>query len=285
MRNKIEHPKAANFLKQNYVLPFLEGAIPNFPFKAKKHFEDEKIIWQLWYQGEQNAPALIQKCLSSVKKHMGKEYKIIVLDEQSIKDYIDFPDFVYEKLRQKSFGEKSVTFFSDLLRMSLLSVYGGIWLDASIFLSDKIPQKLCQKDFFVYQRSKLKPQDHKEWTAFDYRYFIWEKDFRARFFSAFIIAKKDYPLITALKDILMNFWQKENELPHYFTLHFIFDLLLENENYQALNCELTNDTDIHLVQFHAKKGDLREKWQDIKSKSFLHKLHTTIQGVDPIFGD
>lgn len=39
------------------------------------------------------------------------------------------------------FGEKTITIFSDLLRVSLLNNYGGIWLDAGMFLSEKFKKK------------------------------------------------------------------------------------------------------------------------------------------------
>jgi len=276
-----EHPKVGKFLDEKYILSFIQGALPNFEFKPKANFKDDKIIWQLWYQGEQNAPELVKMCLSSVKKHMGQEYQVIVLDENLIKHYLDFPPFIWQKIENKAFGEKTISIFSDLLRVALLATYGGVWLDASIFLSDKIPDKLLQKDFFVFQRSLIAPENHKEWTTFDYRYFVWDENFRAKFFSAFIISKSNYPLINALRDILMNFWQNENSLPHYFIFNFIFDSLIQNESYKSLNCEITNDTDIHLLQLYVKKGLLNEKtWQEIKQKSFLHKLNTHLNGLN-----
>ena len=79
----------------------------------------------------------------------------------------------------------------------------------------------------------------------------------------------------------MNFWQNENSLPHYFIFNFIFDSLIQNEPYKSLNCEITNDTDIHLLQLYVKKGLLNEKtWQEIKQKSFLHKLNTHLNGLN-----
>lgn len=62
-----------------------------------------------------------------------------------------------EKITKKTFGEKTIVFFSDLLRVSLLATYGGIWCDASIFLSDKIPQTLRDREFFAFERAQNKP--------------------------------------------------------------------------------------------------------------------------------
>ncbi|HEC1759976.1 TPA: glycosyl transferase, partial [Campylobacter lari] len=158
---KLEHPKVTNYLLNNYVNPFLEGKIPHFNFEKKYHFINDKIIWQFWYQGKDQASPMIQQCFNSVQSQMKDDYTIIILDKDNIKDYLDFPPYVIEKLESNFFGEKTITFFSDLLRVCLLATYGGIWCDASIFLSSKIPSELCDKDFFTFERSKTKPSKEK----------------------------------------------------------------------------------------------------------------------------
>ncbi|HEC1785153.1 TPA: glycosyl transferase, partial [Campylobacter lari] len=158
---KLEHPRVANYLSNNYINPFLEEKIPRFDFEKKHHFKNDKIIWQFWYQGKDQASPMIQQCFNSVQSQMKDDYTIIILDKDNIKDYLEFPPFVIEKLENNFFGEKTITFFSDLLRVCLLATYGGIWCDASIFLSSKIPSELYGKDFFAFERSKTKPSKEK----------------------------------------------------------------------------------------------------------------------------
>lgn len=45
--------------------------------------------------------------------------------------------------------------------------------------------------------------------------------------SSFIIAKSNSHFISALRDILINYWQKEKNITnhYYFVLHVIFELL------------------------------------------------------------
>lgn len=95
---------------------------------------------------------MIQQCFNSVQSQMKDDYTIIILDKDNIKDYLDFPPFVIEKL-ENNFWRKTIT-FSDLLRVCLLATYGGIWCDASIFLSSKIPSELCDKDFLPLKDQK-----------------------------------------------------------------------------------------------------------------------------------
>ena len=283
---KAQHPKVARYLNKNYVAPFLKGELKHYELVPSKHskidknsqnfnktaptksFESPKIIWQFWAQGEKNAPSLIKSCLNSARKQMN-DYEIIILDEQNLSDFINFPPFVREKLASGAFG---AAFFSDLLRVSLLASYGGVWLDASIFLSGKIPANLLKKDFFAFQRSTLPPSDYKLWQGFDYRYFIWADDFAVRLFSAFLVAKPRHKIMLALQDILLDFWRCESSLPHYFTLHIIFDLLMKTPKFSALNCENLGDTAVHLVQLHAKEPFDEHLWQEICAKSSIHKL-------------
>ncbi|ECP9020556.1 glycosyl transferase, partial [Campylobacter jejuni] len=176
------------------------------------------------------------------------------------------------------FGEKTITFFSDLLRVCLLATYGGIWCDASIFLSSKIPSELCDKDFFTFERSKIKPSKEKlkkfiKSGYFSYGYFNWNDDFKVKMLSSFMIAKTNNTFIQTLKDILMNYWKNEqsSENHYYFILHIIFELLKEhgfvNDIYKNMS-----DIECHLLQFSAKEKFNSTLWEEIQKQSFLHKL-------------
>lgn len=276
---KIEHPKVSKYLNENYIQPFLKGEITPFIFKKKQDFKDDKIIWQLWFQGEENASDMIRQCFKSVQRQMGDEYKIIILNEENIKDYLDFPDFVLEKIEQKTFREKTIVFFSDLLRVSLLATYGGIWCDASIFLSDKIPQNLRVREFFAFERSKYKPSREKlkriiKSPYFSYGYFNWNEDFMVRLLNSFLIAKENNQIVNALKDLLIYFWQKEEDSEHfyYFTQQILFELLKRKEFASNENFKGISDIECHLLQFYAKNKFDSKLWQEIRQQSFLHKL-------------
>lgn len=275
---KLEHPKVASYLSSNYINPFLEGKIPHFDFKKKHHFINDKIIWQFWYQGKNQASPMIQQCFNSVQNQMKDDYTIIILNKDNIKDYLDFPPYVIKKLENNFFGEKTITFFSDLLRVCLLATYGGIWCDASIFLSSKIPSELCDKDFFTFERSKIKPSKEKlkkfiKSGYFSYGYFNWNDDFKVKMLNSFIISKSHHKNIQAMKDILIYYWSNEKNSNnfYYFTFQIIFELLKEhgfiNDTYKNMS-----DIECHLLQFSAKEKFNSTLWEEIQKQSFLHKL-------------
>lgn len=245
-----EQNNVALYLRQNYVNLYMSNEIPKVNLKPKKELGTDKIIWQYWGQGvNESTPKIVKMCFESVNKYKG-EYKQIILTNETIKDYIDIPDFVYEKLENNQ--EFTLTFFSDLLRVYLLSTYGGVWIDATVMLTDKIREDWLKKDFFVFQRTE-KPKDYKIWEQYNSSYFGWNKKWKVNLLNSFIIAKPRNIIIEALKDILTEYWRKEKGFKHYFLMHLIFDELLNFDIYKNVNCEKVSDLLPHLIQLNAGK--------------------------------
>ena len=119
-----EAKKAFVYVKK-YCQPIVEE-----PYCDKAKVEDMP-IWQLWFQGEDNAPEIIKVCFASVKKH-AKNRKVIVLDDETWRQYISLPEYIVEKYNDKTIGPAHM---SDVIRVCLLEKYGGTWIDATILLS------------------------------------------------------------------------------------------------------------------------------------------------------
>ena len=116
----------------------------DYIIKAKRTFETDRIIWQYWAQGYNNVPEVVSRCLKSVEKY-ASDYQIIRLTDDNLSEYLVFPEFIYNKRPLYSKAH-----FSDILRLMLLKAYGGIWMDASIFLTGPIPENIASCDFFVF---------------------------------------------------------------------------------------------------------------------------------------
>ena len=105
----------------------------------KPIINDEKIIeksdkiWICWFQGIENAPELVKACYNSVLKNY-KDKEIIVLTEENYEQYVDIPEYILKKWKK---GYISFAHFSDILRIELLSKYGGLWLDSTIFTTKR----------------------------------------------------------------------------------------------------------------------------------------------------
>ncbi len=170
----------------------------------KKH---EKKIWMAWFQGMEQAPDVVKKCYESVCRQF-PEYEIVVITDDNYTDYVSFPDCIMEKYKK---GVITKTHFSDLLRIELLSNYGGTWMDATVLCSGgTVPYYMTESDLFMFQT--LKPGLDGHCTAVS---------------SWFITASSDNQIIRLVRALLYRYWEKANSLVDYFLVHDFFQMAIE----------------------------------------------------------
>ena len=95
--------------------------------KQDENYKD--CIWICWWQGLKNAPEIVKRCVASIQKNAGN-HKVIMITDENYKEFISFPAWIEEKYAR---GIITKTHLSDLLRISLLAQYGGVWLDSTFF--------------------------------------------------------------------------------------------------------------------------------------------------------
>jgi mannosyltransferase OCH1-like enzyme len=91
-------------------------------------------IWLYWENkpGVDKPPTYIQMCHESVKQHCSDKFNVIILNENSVNDYLF-------NLRT-DIQELSIPQKADYIRLKLLEKYGGIWLDSDIIvMQDLMP--------------------------------------------------------------------------------------------------------------------------------------------------
>lgn len=109
------------------------------------HIKIPKIIWMYW---DNEKPEIVERCIQQIRM-LNKQYVIRELNTSNLEEYckIDFSKFKQLTPQLKS----------DLIRLHLLYVYGGIWLDASIITYQNLDwiEQRCIKNnthFFGYYR-------------------------------------------------------------------------------------------------------------------------------------
>lgn len=264
-----KHRKVANYWNP-VISAYLDGKIEKYSVIPLKELpENKKVIWQYWGQGieQKTLPEVVRACFASVDKHKG-EYEVIRLCDNTVKDYIALPDFIWEKRKK---GQLNLTFFSDLLRLALLNTYGGVWLDATILLTDSLPTEYAELDYFVFQRD-----DNEEYRkileAPVSRYWGWKSGFRVKVLNSIIFAKKDSGVIRILMDMLLYYWKTEKEASAYFFFQILYHELMENY-LPDKRCIVVSDFIPHLLQ--AKFLDpstLPMSFEDVLQKSSMHKM-------------
>lgn len=229
----------------------------------KKFLNDEKIIWQFWGQGwdYENLPNVVKICYRAMNKYR-ENYTLIRLDMENIGEYLEFPDYVMKKLSEKKMG---YAHFTDILRFSLLKYYGGVWIDATILLTDYLPSEYFKMDYFLFQRDG-DFKNKKEFELYDSIYFSWNKKSKIKMLSSIIFSHKNNKIMATLLDLLLVFWRDNDKIPNYFFMQILYTELVE-KYYRKDRCKIVSDTLPH---------ELFKVWFDTYSKEKLKKITDSV---------
>ena len=99
--------------------------------KNEKNIDENSPIWMMWYQGIKDAPPIVLSCIQSIILNKAK-HPLIIISKYNLEKYIKLPSFIKNKFENNTF---SITHFYDIVRMALLSKYGGYWIDSTYFIS------------------------------------------------------------------------------------------------------------------------------------------------------
>lgn len=197
-----------------------------------------RIIWICWFQGLESAPELVKRCIASVQNN-APDAQVIILTDENIPDYLALPEHIKTKYQA---GLISKAQYSDIVRCSLLYQYGGIWMDATVFLTRPVPESFYQRTFsslrFDVAENAL---SQGYWTAY------------------FLAAQKGNALVKLVRDILYRYWQHHDALIEYFLIDYSF--LYARERYpqfrQIMDVQpVTGNNRFLIRQFISSKPDV-----------------------------
>lgn len=126
--------KYINVVKKKYLSRYLTQIYEPVIKKYNKSYDVSilndripRIIWVLWWQGDYRTNRLVKCCIDRLKQF---DFDLRILSKDNIAEYVDVSDVypLYEK------GLLRMAALADVVRFRLLAKYGGIWLDASIFV-------------------------------------------------------------------------------------------------------------------------------------------------------
>lgn len=217
-------------------------------FKQYPGDESEK-VWVCWFQGIENAPEIVQNCVKSLKYHI-KDREIVFLNKENIKDYVNLPDYIYEKWEK---GIISYAHFSDILRIELLIEHGGIWLDATTYLTAPLPDYITDSDFFVYHDG------------------LFDKE-TVNMGSWLIRSKANNILLNETQNLLLKYWKNEDYLCHYFLFHMFFRTVTDIYEHEWQKMPYYNQMDNHILAIDFCKKFDKKRFEQIKNITPVHKL-------------
>lgn len=236
-----------------HLKKYVDNAVKTTTLLPDSKTENKRIIWQYWHQGIEKAPLLIQKCLESLKKHH-PDCDIRVLSFETINEYVSIPQKYYDLLEQKKIP---IAIFSDILRLYLLTTYGGTWIDATLYFTDRIPDTVFNSEFFVLQKD---PQIDP---------------FGDKMSCYFIHARKNSIWPHLIRNSLENYWNENDYLIHYFIFEHVVSMLSEKtpelkEKWD--NMEYRSTENLGRLKSMLYKDYSEELFNKIKKDSYMHKL-------------
>lgn len=105
-------------------------------------------VWIYWHQGISEAPFVVKKCIESWIKE-NPTWEVTLLDKDNLGEYIDLEFY------EKKSGDLNLTKQSNLIRLQLLSEYGGVWADATTLCMRPLDgwiEDCTQSGFFAFHK-------------------------------------------------------------------------------------------------------------------------------------
>ena len=254
---QIQAERASNYLWRRYKAMIVKplGVI-------QQENEPTRVIWVCWLQGMEKAPEIVKRCVDSVKRNMPK-YEVRVLTAENMFEYVTLPEHIVRKYKN---GTITFTHFSDILRTTLLVQHGGIWLDATVLLTDELPAQMTEAPLFFLQKSKLQTVPHmgSSWM---------------------LVAHKGNAVLKRILELLSAYWKKENKLRDYYLFHLFFYLVLErNEAGKQAHRAIpyVPNVDAHTLQYSLFDEYDECVWKQMTSRSPIHKLTWKFNHNEPL---
>jgi hypothetical protein len=211
-------------------------------------------IWICWWDGEDAMPEIVKTCFKSVCYNSGNR-PVKLITKNNYHEFISIPDYIIEKVTNKII---SLTHFSDILRMCLLHDYGGLWLDATVYVTSKINSSVFDFDVFTVRNDTTyfyKPE--YKWVTF------------------IIGGQKRHPLFAIIRDMLLEYWKRNVELIDYLLFDYYITIAYDRIPVirNALNrIPYSNNQVCTLVQYFLGKAFNSGVYEQICSDTDFHKL-------------
>ena len=238
-------------------------------------------IFVLWLQGFKGMPDIVKKCYESIK-YFNSDKNVILLGERNLSNYVQLPNYIIEKYKH---GIISNAHFSDIVRCYLLTNYGGLWIDATVLLTNKIPNTIFDESFFLFKDlswfdnyaladSFTKQIIDNDLLKKSITFLHPDKDM-PNISNWFIFSKAQNPFIKKILLFLLEYWKNEDKLKNYFMFHlWTRFLILNDKECKSIWDKMYSVTnrDPHLVQSIWNDNFDINQWNVIKKHSPIHKL-------------
>jgi len=247
--NDKKHKPVLSYLYNNF-----KDIIDKYANKTSKKLpliSPEAPIWVCWWQGEETMPKIVKACFSSVKQHSGS-HPVTLITKDNVGGYIAIPSHIIKKVHE---GKITITHLSDIIRFLLLAKHGGLWLDATVFVTGEI--NFANMPFFTVHRD------------FGGNYVS-----KRRCSGNLIGGTSEIYLFDFINELFSEYWNKYNILIDYFLIDYSLALAYNHLPYikEMIDNVPLNNKNYNLLINYLDKEFNQDLYNEIIKDTVFHKL-------------
>lgn len=228
-----------------YVTKIVQGMQPHQTPKCKLNVSPANRVWTMWLQDKR--PEIIQMGLDSIFCFYPQT---VIITDENLSQYLDIPAHIMDKYRR---GIIAPAHFSDYVRVALLDMYGGTWIDTSCLMMDKIPDFIMKQTFFMLQNPNKKDVS-----------------------NFFIHAAPNNFFIRCIRVFLEEYWRHERRAIDYFFFHLFVTVLFTYHPWCNRiwfgQIPYLNSNVKYFSYFLGRTADM-DAWRYFARTCFIYKIH------------
>ena len=215
-------------------------------------------VWVCWWQGLDSAPDIVKRCVESIYRYVPKDSaQIHFITFDNYMEYAGFSQVVVDRYNA---GRISLTHLADILRVQLLNMYGGLWVDATYFISDNRIADIINDE--AYTVKTVIPSWNGDVIA------------KGKWAVNFLKFMKGSPLSGFCTEAFEIYWSLRDEPLDYFLLDRIIKVAYDNIpviRKQIDGISANNISSLKLMEIISNSYD-EAVWNDMKRDTFAFKL-------------
>ncbi|UXV63486.1 capsular polysaccharide synthesis protein [Lactococcus cremoris] len=239
--------------------PLFQDLLSSYKNKSSIQLQGkvDDIVWMMWWQGEEVMPPLVKACYQQAKKIYGDN--VIIISKNNYMKYVDISPKIIEKFSK---NQISITNFSDVLRINLLYKNGGLWVDGTVFMTNKIGENLIGTlNFFSVKKNPTR---------------IYNKYISENKWTSYFIASSAKNLVfKVLVEMYNIYFDTYDEVFEYFLIdyliYFVYKYNISGFKQTIDSLPITN-SDIFLLESFMNKPIQIKESLEIDKDTFLNKL-------------
>lgn len=214
-------------------------------------------VWCCWWQGVEKMPEIVKMCNDRLRMVLPEKAELHMITEQNYKQYVDFPEHIMDKFQQ---GKMSITAFSDILRVTLLSEYGGFWIDSTVLVSGVFPEEFISSNFYAQ-----KMYDPVKWKR---------EACKGRWCGFMMAGSKNNIIFRFLRDAYYMWWKDYDDVIDYVILDYF--LLAAYHSLSVVKAQIdavsNNNEDVFEMYKVLHQPYSEELFSKLTQRTVMHKL-------------